>query len=45
MLADGWPPDLVRLGELERHLGDGVIEDVVAAALAQGRSSGGSGGG
>ena len=26
VLADAWLPDLVRLGELERHLGDGVIE-------------------
>jgi hypothetical protein len=23
MLADGWLPDFGRLGELERHLGDG----------------------
>ena len=37
MAADGWLPDFVRLGELERHLGDGVIEAIVAAALAQGR--------
>lgn len=35
--ADGWLPDFVRLGELERHLGDGVIEEIVAVALAQGR--------
>jgi hypothetical protein len=35
--ADGWLPDFVRPGELERHLGDGVIEEIVAAALAQGR--------
>ena len=35
--ADGWLPEFVRLGELERHLGDGVIEEIVAAALAQGR--------
>jgi len=35
--ADGWLPDFVRLGELERHLGAGVIEEIVAAALAQGR--------
>ena len=27
----------MRLGELERHLGDGVIEEIVAAALGQGR--------
>ena len=37
VLADAWLPDLVRLGELERHLGDGVIEAVVDAAIAQGR--------
>ena len=37
VLADAWLPDLVRLGELERHLGDGVIEEMVAAALAAGR--------
>ena len=37
VLADGWLPDFVRLGELERHLGDGVIEAVVAAALEKGR--------
>ena len=37
VLAAGWLPDFVRLGELERHLGDGVIEEIVAAALAQGR--------
>jgi hypothetical protein len=32
-----WLPDLVRLGELERHLGDGVIEAIVDAAIAKGR--------
>jgi hypothetical protein len=37
VLADAWLPDLVRLGELERHLGDGVIEAVVDAAIAKGR--------
>ena len=37
MRADGWLPDFVRLGELERHLGDGVIEALVDAALEQGR--------
>src|SRR6266849_7566046 len=37
VLADGWLPDFVRLGEMERHLGDGVIEEIVAAALANGR--------
>jgi Insertion element 4 transposase N-terminal len=35
--ADGWLPDFVRLGELERHLGDGMIEEMVAAAVEQGR--------
>src|SRR6266851_5083871 len=33
VLADAWLPDLVRLGELERHLGGGVIEAITAAAL------------
>lgn len=37
MLADAWLPDMVRLGELEAHLGDGVIETAVAAALQKGR--------
>jgi hypothetical protein len=37
VLAGGWLPDFVRLGELERHLGDGVIEAAVDAAVAQGR--------
>jgi len=37
VLADAWLPDLVRLGELEAHLGDGVIEAAVDAAVAQGR--------
>jgi hypothetical protein len=37
VLADAWLPDFVRLGELERHLGDGVIEAVVDAALGKGR--------
>ena len=35
--AGGWLPDHVRLGELERHLGEGVIEDLVAAGIAAGR--------
>ncbi len=35
--ARGWLPDHVRLGELERHLGEGVIENLVAAAVAGGR--------
>ena len=37
VLADAWLPDLVRLGELERHLGDGVIEAAVDAVIAAGR--------
>jgi hypothetical protein len=37
MLADAWLPDLVRLGEMERHLGDGVIEAIVDAELGKGR--------
>jgi hypothetical protein len=35
--AGAWLPDLVRLGELERHLGDGVIEAAVDAEIAEGR--------
>jgi hypothetical protein len=35
--ADGWLPDFVRLGELERHLGGEVIEETVSVALANGR--------
>lgn len=37
VLADAWLPGLVRLGELERHLGDGVIEAIVDETLEQGR--------
>jgi hypothetical protein len=37
VLADAWLPDLVRLGELEAHLGDGVIEAIVDTAVAAGR--------
>ena len=37
VLADAWLPDFVRLGELERHLGDGVIEAVVDAVAGKGR--------
>ena len=37
VLADAWLPGLVRLGELEAHLGDGVIEAAVDAAIAEGR--------
>ena len=32
--VDGWLPDHVRLGGLEEHLGDGVVEQVVAATAA-----------
>ncbi len=35
--AGGWLPDFVRLGELERHLGGNVIEDMISAAIAGGR--------
>jgi Insertion element 4 transposase N-terminal len=35
--AGGWLPDFVRLGELERHAGDGVIEGLAEAAAADGR--------
>jgi hypothetical protein len=45
VLADAWLPDLVRLGELECHLGDGVIEDLVGTALEKGGSSRSRGGG
>lgn len=34
VLADAWLPDQVRLGALEAHLGDGVIEAIVDAELA-----------
>jgi hypothetical protein len=37
VLAGGWLPDFARLGELERHLGDGVIEAIAGAALEAGR--------
>ena len=37
VLAGAWLPDLVRPGELETHLGDGVIEEMVDAELAAGR--------
>ncbi len=36
VLADAWLPDLVRLGELEAHLGDGAIQAAVDATVAQG---------
>jgi len=34
VLADAWLPDQVRLGDLEAHLGDGVIEAIADAELA-----------
>jgi hypothetical protein len=37
VLAGAWLPDLVRLGEMERHLGDGVIEAIVDAELGKRR--------
>lgn len=37
VLAGGWLPDSVRLGELERYLGEGVIEELAAAAVADAR--------
>lgn len=37
VLADAWLPDLVRLGELERHLGDRAIEAAVGKAIGAGR--------
>jgi Insertion element 4 transposase N-terminal len=37
VLAAGWLPDFVRLGELERHLGEGVIEELAGKAVAAGR--------
>jgi hypothetical protein len=37
VLADAWLPDVVRLGILEAHLGDGVIERIVAKAERNGR--------
>jgi hypothetical protein len=36
VLADAWLPEAVRLGVLETHLGDGVIEKIVAKALRNG---------
>jgi hypothetical protein len=37
VLADAWLPDLVRLGELERHLGNRAIEAAVGKAIRAGR--------
>ena len=45
VLADAWLPDLVRLGGLEEHLGDGVIEAIAGKALRAGGSGRGNGGG
>jgi hypothetical protein len=36
VLADAWLPDLVRLGNLEAHLGDEAIEAAVDATVAAG---------
>jgi Insertion element 4 transposase N-terminal len=37
VLADAWLPEEIRLGVLEAHLGDGVIEKIVAKGLRDGR--------
>ncbi|MGH3289738.1 MAG: transposase domain-containing protein [Streptosporangiaceae bacterium] len=37
VLADAWLPDQARLGALEAHLGDGVIEAIVDAELSRRR--------
>lgn len=37
VLADAWLPDLVRLGGLEAHLGDGVIDEIAENAVRNGR--------
>jgi hypothetical protein len=37
VLAEGWLPDFVRLSELERYLGDGVVEELVSRVLVEGR--------
>jgi Insertion element 4 transposase N-terminal len=37
VLADAWLPEVARLGVLEAHLGDGVIERIVAKAERDGR--------
>ncbi|MGH3225534.1 MAG: hypothetical protein ACRDPY_43755 [Streptosporangiaceae bacterium] len=37
VLAGAWLPDQVRLGDLEAHLGDGVIEAIVDAELGKRR--------
>jgi hypothetical protein len=37
VLADAWLPEAVRLGVLEAHLGDGVIEKIAEKGLRDGR--------
>jgi hypothetical protein len=37
VLAGGWLPDFVRLGELERHAGEGVVEALAERAVTDGR--------
>ena len=37
VLADAWLPDLVRLGGLEAHLGDGMIDKIAGNAVMNGR--------
>ena len=37
VLADAWLPDVARLGVLEAHLGDGVIEKIADKGLRNGR--------
>ena len=37
VLADAWLPEVARLGVLEAHLGDGVIEKIAEKALRNGR--------
>ena len=37
VLADAWLPEEVRLGVLEAHLGDGVIEKIAAKGVRDGR--------
>ena len=37
VLADAWLPDLVRLGGLEAHLDDGVIDKIAGNAVMNGR--------
>ena len=37
VLADAWLPDLVRLGGLEAHLGNAVIDMIAGKAVRDGR--------